>query len=54
MGSIPGLGRLRGGGNGNPLQHPCLDNLLDRVTWLATVHGMAKSQTQPKRLNVHT
>ena len=30
MGSIPGLGRLPGGGNGNPLQYSYLENSLDR------------------------
>ena len=25
-GSIPGLGRSSGGGNGNPLQYSCLEN----------------------------
>ena len=29
-GSIPGLGRSPGEGNGNPLQYPCLENLMDR------------------------
>ena len=29
-GSIPGLGRSPGGGNGNPLQHSCLGNPMDR------------------------
>ena len=29
-GSIPGLGRSPGGGNGNPLQYPCLGNHVDR------------------------
>ena len=46
MGSIPGSGRYPGGGNGNPLQYPCLENLLDREAWQATVHGGVKSQTQ--------
>ena len=31
--------------NGNPLQYSCLENLMDRGTWQATVHGVAKSQT---------
>ena len=30
VGSIPGLGRSSGGGNGNPLQHSCLENSMDR------------------------
>ena len=43
-GSIPGLGRSPGEGNGNPLQYPYLENLMDRGAWWATVHGVAKSQ----------
>ena len=43
-GSIPGLGRSPGEGNGNPLQYPCLENLLDKGGWWATVHGVAKSR----------
>ena len=45
-GSIPGLGRSPGEGNGNPLQYSCLKNPMDRGTWWATVHGVAKSRTQ--------
>ena len=46
-GSIPGLGRSSGEGNGNPLQYPCLENPMDGGTWWATtVHGIAKSWTQ--------
>ena len=44
-GSIPGSGRPPGEGNGNPLQYSCLENSMDRGTWQATVHGVAKSQT---------
>ena len=39
LGSIPGLGRYPGGGNGNPLQYPCLENSMDRGTQWGTVHG---------------
>ena len=46
MGSIPGSGRSPGEGNDNPLQYSCLENPLDRGAWQATVHGVAKSQTQ--------
>ena len=46
MGSIPVWGRSPGGGNGNPLQYSCLENLMDRGAWQATVHGVAYSQTQ--------
>ena len=46
-GSIPGLGRSSEEGNGNPLQYSCLENPMDlRGAWQATVHGVAKSQTQ--------
>ena len=44
--SIPGSGRSPGVGNGNPLQYSCLGNPMDREAWRATVHGVAKSQTQ--------
>ena len=42
-GSIPGLGRSPGEGNGNPLQYSCLGNPMDRGAWQATVHGVPKS-----------
>ena len=44
-GSIPGLGRCPGEGNGNPLQYSCLENPMDRGAWRATVHGVTESQT---------
>ena len=52
-GSIPGLERFPGGGNGNPLQYSCLENPLDRGSWWATVHRI-RSQTPLKRLHTHT
>ena len=46
-GLIPGLGRSPGAGNGNPLQYSYLGrNPMDRGAWWATVHLVAKSQTQ--------
>ena len=45
-GLIPGLGRSPGEGNGNPLQHSCLENPMGQGALQATVHGVAKSQTQ--------
>ena len=41
-GSIPGL-RSSPEGRGNPLQYSCLENLLDRGAWRATVHNVTKS-----------
>ena len=45
-GSIPGLERLPGEGNGNPLQNSCLGNPKDRGAWQTTVYRIAKSWTQ--------
>ena len=50
VGSIPGSGWYRGGGNDNPLQYSRLENSMDRRAWQATVHRVAKSQTHLKRL----
>ena len=44
-GSIPGLGRSPGEGNGNPLQYSCLENPMERGAWRAIVHGVTKSRT---------
>ena len=42
LGSIPGLGRCPGKGNGNPLRYSCLENPTDRGAWQATVHGVTR------------
>ena len=47
-GSIPGLGRSPGEGNGNPLQYSCLENPTDRGALWVTIHRVAKSRTQLK------
>ena len=44
-GSSPGLERSPGEGNGNPLQHSCQGNSMDRGAWWAIVHGVAKNRT---------
>ena len=44
-GLIPGLGRSPGGGNGSPLQYPCLKNPTDREAWQATAYKVTKSTT---------
>ena len=51
-GSIPGLERSPGEGNGNPLQYSCLENSMDRGTWWATVHGVTGSD-RTEQLTLH-
>ena len=46
-------GRSLGGEHDNPLQYSCLENRMDRGTWWAAVHRVAKSQTQLKWLSSH-
>ena len=41
-GSISGLGKSPGGGNGNLLQYSCLENPMDKGAWQATVYGVAR------------
>ena len=48
-GSTPGPGRCPGGGHGNPLQYPCLENPMDRGAWRATVPGVADLDTLSAR-----
>ena len=50
-GSISGSGRSPEEGNGNPLQHSCLENSMDRGAWQATVHGVKKCQTWLSKLH---
>ena len=50
-GSIPGLGRSPGEGNGNPLQYSRLENPRDGGAWWAAVSGVAQSRTRLKRLS---
>ena len=45
LGLIPGLGRCSGEENGNPLQYSCQENSMDKGTWRAIVHGVAKTWT---------
>ena len=52
-GSIPGLGRSPGEGNGNFLQYSCLENPVDTGAWQATVHGVTKELDMTERLNNH-
>ena len=43
-GSIPQSGRSPGGVHGNPPQHSCLENPMDRGAWKATVHRVTESR----------
>ena len=54
LGSTPGSGRSLGEGNGNPLQYSCLELLMDRGAWWATVPRVAKNQTRVKQLSTFT
>ena len=53
LGSIPGLRRSPGERNGYPLHYSCLENFTDRGAWKATVHVVAKCQTQLRQLRTH-
>ena len=44
QGSISGLGRSPGEGNGDPLQYSCLGNSMGKGTWWVMVHGATESQ----------
>ena len=46
LGSVPGLRRSSGGGDGNPIQYSCLGNPMDRGAWQYTVHQVTDSQIQ--------
>ena len=54
LGSVPGLRRSPGGGNGNPLQYSCLENPMDVGAWRATVHGVARSWNTSEWLTLWT
>ena len=51
MGSVPGLGRSPGEGNGNPLQYSCMEHSMKRGTQQATVYGVAKRVGQDLATN---
>ena len=51
MGSVLGLGRFPGEGNGNPLQYSYLGIPMGRGAWWATAHGIPKELDMPEQLN---
>ena len=53
-GSVPELGRCPGGGHGNPLQHSCQKNSMDRGASWAPAHRGHKESDTTKRLCIHT
>ena len=53
MGLILRSGRSPEGGNGNPLQYSCLENLMDRGAWWPTIHGFAKRDDWSNLAHVH-
>ena len=54
LGSILGLGRSPGEGNGNPPQYSCLENPIERGAWWATVHGVAESDKTERTYTIVT
>ena len=52
-GSIPGLGRSPGVGNGNPLHYSYLENSMDRGAWWAAVHEVSNELDMTERLSFH-
>ena len=53
VGLIHGPGGFPGGGHGNPLLYSCLENLMDRGAWWATVHIMAESEMTEATQHAH-
>ena len=52
-GSIPGLGKFSGEGNGNPLQYSCLENFTDREAWWYSLWGLKESDTTERLTQTH-
>ena len=50
-GSIPGLGRFTGEGNGKPLQYSCLGDPIDRGVWQGIVRGVEKVLDMTQQVN---
>ena len=52
-GSVPGLGRSPGEGNGNPLQYSCLEDPMDRGAWWASVHRATQDVAEAAQHSTH-
>ena len=52
VGLIPGSGRSPGGGGGNPVQCPWLENPIDRGACWATVHGVTKESDMTEHARI--
>ena len=50
----PWVGKIPRDGSGYPLQYSCLENLVDRGAWCATVHGVTESLSLTEQLGTHT
>ena len=53
VGSISGFGKSPEGGNGNAFQYTCLYNLMDRIAWWASVHGVIRGCKESKGSMLH-
>ena len=53
VGSVLGLRRSPGEGNGNPHQYSCMENPMDRIARCATIHGVAINQTWLKQFSLY-
>ena len=51
MDSMPGPGGSPGEGNGNPLQHSCLGNSMNRESWWAAVCEVTEKSDMTEQLN---
>ena len=52
-GSIPGVGRSPGEGNGKPLEYSSLENPMDSGAWWATIRAVTKSRTRLSKEHFH-
>ena len=51
-GFSPWIGKIPGGGHGNPLQYSCLENPVGREAWWAAVYRVTKHQTRLRQLSM--